>query len=72
LHDSLEAGDVATIARVTLLDEVKHTKRVADRAYAHCQQEVRYATIDKIQMMYVIYGLMAVVFFLVLVIIHKS
>jgi hypothetical protein len=51
---------------------VKHTKRVTHHAYTHCQQEVRYATIDKIRMMYVIYGLMAVVFFLVLVIIRKS
>jgi len=41
LHDSLEASDVATLARVALQEEVKETKRVAQRAYTHCQEEVR-------------------------------
>jgi hypothetical protein len=60
------------LARVALQEEVKETKRVAQRAYTHCQEEVRYATIDKIRLMYVFYVLLAVVFFLMLVIVHKS
>lgn len=72
LHDDLENSDVATLARVALQEEVRRTKRVAHRLYGSYERKAAIAVLDRSKMMYLIYGLLPVIVFLVLAIVYKA
>jgi hypothetical protein len=60
------------LARVALQEQVRRTKCVAHQLCGSYERKVAVAVLDRSKMMYLIYGLLAVIVFLVLAIVYKA
>lgn len=71
LHGAINMNDVALVSRLSLQEEVKRTKRVAQRICATYARKATMDALDNNKLMYLIYCLLGVIIFLVVAIFFR-